>query len=292
MGRVIGPSRPTMNFTDKERQSMRIRFSEPAIQSMVILFVLIAASVTVGAEGGSDTPYVRSAEIGAGLSRYTGNLGQGNGQFLRLGFVKENDHRWLFETGRSERFGESSIGFGASYGRHVAKATALTVGLSSGTGEYLAPEYRFDFRVEQGVLKDRNLVLSAGYIRVQSKQENSSDGFAAGAVLWLPHWVLEANTLYDIGHPGDAISKSWGMGATWYLYKKTYIGAGISGGAVSYMLVGPGNQSALVDYDADGWNLHLQQWITATGGFNLRYEHGSTSYYQVDGYTASIFKEF
>ncbi|MBU8869407.1 MAG: YaiO family outer membrane beta-barrel protein [Gemmatimonadales bacterium] len=237
-------------------------------------------------------PYVRTAEIGSGLSRYTDNLGKGNGQFMRLSLVKDKDQSWMFETGRGHRFGETSFGYGVSHGRHVAEATNVSVGLSSGTGDFLAPEYRFDCRMDQGVLKDRNLVLSGGYTRIQSKQENSSDGFGAGAVLWLPHWVLEARFLYDIGQPGDTDSKSWGLGATWYLYKKTYIGAGIDGGEISYMLVGPGSESALVDYDANGWNVSLQQWLTSTGGVNLRYEHGSTSYYQVDGYTFSIFKEF
>ncbi len=236
--------------------------------------------------------YVRTAEIGNGFSRYTDNYGPGNGQFMRLNLVKDKDHSWLFETGRDHRFGETSLGFGLSHGRHVAEATSVSAGISSGTGDFLAPKYRFDCRVDQGVLKEKNLVLSASYTRIQSKQENSSSGFGAGAVLWLAHWVLEGRYLYDIGQPGDAVSKSWGLGATWYLYKKTYIGAGIDGGQVSYMLVGPGPDMALVDYDAEGWNVSLQQWITSTGGINLRFEHGSTPHYQVDGYTFSIFKEF
>ena len=32
--------------------------------------------------------------------------------------------------------------------------------------------------------------------------------------------------------------------------------------------------------------------IWSDGGINLRYEHGTTSYYQVDGYSFSVFKEF
>ena len=243
-------------------------------------------------DGPAGDPYVRTAEIGSGFSRYTDNLGPGNNQFLRLALVKEKDHTWMFETGRERRWGETSLGFGTSYGRHVAEATAVTVGLSSGTGEFLAPEYRFDFRVDQFVLKEENLVLSAGYTRVQSKQENSSDGIGLGAAFWLPHWVLEGHYLYDIGHPGDTISRSWGLAATWYLYKKTYIAASLSGGQVSYMLFGTGPESALVDYEADGWNLSLQQWITSDSGINLRFGHESTSYYKLDSYTFSIFREF
>lgn len=236
--------------------------------------------------------YVRTAETGVGLSRYTDGLGRGDGEFLRVGLVKEMDHRWLFETGRQRRFGETSWGIGVVHGRHVAAHTDLTAGVSTGTGDYLAPSYRFDLRVDHAVLPDRNLVLSAGYTRIDSKQENSSDGFGTGAVLWLAHWVLEAHYLHDIGHPGDALSRSWGLAGTWYLYKRTYLGAGISGGEVSYMLIGPDADRALVDYDADGWHVSLQQWVTSTAGFNLRYEHGSTDYYQVDGYTASVFFGF
>ncbi len=259
----------------------------------VLTFFLIAIQIgPVSAYAATESPYVRTAEIGTGLSRHTGNLGQGNGQFMRLSLVKDKDHSWLFETGRDHRFGETSLGFGLSHGRNVAEATNVSVGISSGTGDFLAPEYRLDCRVDQGVLKDRNLVLSAGYTRIQSKQENSSDGFGIGAVLWLPNWVLESNYLYDMGNLGNTVSTSWGLAGTWYLYKKTYLGAGINGGQVSYMLVGAGPQYALVDYDANGWNVGLQQWITSSAGINLRYEHGSTSYYKIDGYTFSIFKEF
>ena len=267
-----------------------------ASAALLALICCVSASPLLAAgqkpKTADETPYVRSAEIGAGISRYTDGLGQGNGEFLRVNLVKEKFHSWMFETGRQERFGESAWGLGVSHTRTVVDALSLTAGLSSGTGDYLFPEYRFDFSIDQGVLKEKNLVLSVGYTRIQSKQENSSDGFGAGAVLWLPHWVLEARYLYDVGHPGDAVSKSWGLGATWYLYKKTYLGAGLSGGQVSYMLVGPAQSQALVDYDADGWHVGLQQWIWSDGGFNLRYEHGTTSYYQVDGYSVSVFKEF
>jgi len=257
---------------------------------LLSLFLLSCGAVAAAAQ--EAVPYVRTAELGAGLSRYTDGLGQGNGQFARVSLAKAKDHSWLFETGRQERFGESAWGIGASHTRHFGTASAITAGLSTGTGDYLFPEYRFDLKVDQGVLKEKNLVLSASYTRIQSKQENSSDGFGVGAVWWLPHWVLEGRYLYDIGHPGDAISKSWGLGVTWYLWKKTYLGAGIDGGEVSYMLLGPGAGSALVDYEAEGWNVHWQQWLWPGGGFNLRYEHGTTDYYRVDGYTASIFKEF
>lgn len=264
---------------------------KPSYRPALLCLALTAglAALCAGA-GASAEPYVRTLEVGAGLSRYTDGLGQGNGQSASLRLAKENDHSWAFETGRQERFGEAAWGIGISHTRFVRTATSLTAGLSTGTGDYLFPEYRFDARVDQGVLSEKNLVLSASYTRIQSKQENSSDGFGLGAVWWLPHWVLEGHTLYDIGHPGDAVSKSWGLGATWYLWKKTYLGAAVSGGQVSYMLVGP--QSALVDYDAHGWSCYWQQWLLTDGGFTLRYEHGTTDYYQVDGYSLSLFKEF
>lgn len=264
---------------------------KPGFPTALLCLALLAGGfVLPGGAGAADVPYTRTIEVGAGISRYTDGLGQGNGQNARVLLDKEKDHSWSFETGRQERFGESAWGIGVSHTRFVRSTTSLTAGLSTGTGDYLFPEYRFDAHVDQGVLSEKNLVLSASYTRIQSKQENSSDGFGAGAVWWLPHWVLEGHYLYDIGHPGDAISKSWGLGATWYLWKKTYLGAGIEGGQVSYMLVGP--QSALVDYDSKGWSVYWQQWLLSDGGFTLRYEHGTTDYYQVDGYSLGLFKEF
>ena len=138
-----------------------------ASAALLALICCVSASSLLAAgqkpKTADETPYVRSAEIGAGISRYTDGLGQGNGEFLRVNLVKEKFHSWMFETGRQERFGESAWGLGVSHTRTVVDALSLTAGLSSGTGDYLFPEYRFDFSIDQGVLKDLNpFILASG----------------------------------------------------------------------------------------------------------------------------------
>jgi len=237
------------------------------------------------------SPYQKSIEVGCAFSNYTDGLGEGNGLFLNYRLSRPQSHTWAFSLGRDSRFSESSFGYGVTYTRHLPNTLNLIAGISSGTGQYLAPKYRIYLGVQRSFLSKRNLILDAGYIRDQSKAENRYDGWGLGATLYAgPHWLLGANVQYSIGQPGDTVSSLYGVGLTWYRYKNIYIGAGYNSGDVSYMLVSTTN--ALVDYESSGWFIALSKWLTDHSGINLRFDHGSTSFYRINGFIISYFHEF
>lgn len=229
-------------------------------------------------------------EAGLEQAQFTDALGPGNGQFLRLTWERPRSHTLALGLGRAHRWDDTSLDAAALYTRHLRPDTDLWLGLGGGTGDFIAPEYRLDAGVLRKFLPGDTLHLSAGYTHIQSKEENSTDGLLAGASWYLEHWLLSGVFHYDIGQPGDTVSRTWVWDVTWYRYRDVYLGAGYSDGSASYVLVGPGRP--LIDYRVEGWRALASKWLGADWGGHLRYDHTWTSYYTVDSYTVSVFKEF
>jgi len=258
---------------------------------------LLSLMLMVGATGSADaqeaseatpeaSPFVQSIEAGAGLGWYDGDLGRSDGQFLRYGISRPYDFGLTLDVGRQHRFGETSFGGGVSLNKSLPGNASVTVGLSSGTGDVLAPRYRFDVSASYPVFET---IVTAGYTRVQSKIENASDGYSLGLLRYFSHWIIGGHVRTDIGYPGRTYSTTVGVGATWYTWKQLYIGGGLDWGQVSYILL-PGR--AEVDYDAVGGHVGVSRWFNETSGLNVRLDYGETSFYRSGGITVSVFREF
>ncbi len=227
-----------------------------------------------------------AVEIGGGFGSYTGGLGAANGQSFRLSLSKPRAYRWVLDFGRQYRFGESSVGGGITYFRSLPRDTTLSVGAGTGTG-YLAPRYNLGVGLTKSLF---GVLSSVNYQRTQSKAENSSDSLGLGFIRYQAHWIASASTRLDVGHPGNSMSPGFGLGLTYYVYRKTYVGMGFDFGRVSYMLVGAGQ--TLINYTAKGYSVSFSQWISDRRGFNLRFNYGDTSFYKAWGVTLSLFQEW
>jgi YaiO family outer membrane protein len=245
------------------------------------------SAVSSPAPAATRSDWVRSVEVGGGYGKYTKGLGQSDGQSLRFGISRPWHYGWIFDVGREHRFGETSIGYGATFNQTLPHRANLTFGIGSGTGKILAPRYRASVTASGSVL---GLVASAGYLRTQSKAENRSDGFSLGLLRYQGHWIIGASGRQDYGYPGRTISRSWGGGLTYYQWRKLYIGAGFDRGDVSYMLIKP--DRAEVNFNSTAYNLGGSYWFTDKSGLNLRLSHGRTSFYTVNGVTVSLFQEW
>jgi YaiO family outer membrane protein len=234
-----------------------------------------------------DPPLKGALEVGGGFAQYSDDMGRADGEFLRATFSRPWRYSLVLDGGREARFGETSYGGGVTYTRFLPGRTNFSIGLSSGTGEFLAPRYRLGASFSGSVL---SVVTTVGYLRTQSKAENSSDGYSLGLLRYTGHWILGASGRLDVGHPGNTKSTTWGAGLTYYVWRETYIGVSADFGDVSYMLVG--KDKALVDYDSKGYNLGISQWLTSNAGFNLKLSYGETSFYNVRGATISLFREW
>lgn len=227
----------------------------------------------------------KSLELGGGLGWYSDDLGRADGEFVRFGLSRPYDFGVTFDVGRQARFGETSVGGGVSFTKDFKGDRSVSVGIGSGTGN-LAPRYRFDISVRQTLF---DIIFSAGYTRIQSKEDNRSDGISFGATRWFPHIIVGASVRRDYGYPGRTESDGVGVGVTWYQWKKLYIGGGVDWGDVSYQIL-PGQ--VITDYSSVGYNLGFSRWFNERSGLNLRVDYGETSFYESGGFTVSWFREW
>ena len=86
------------------------------------------------------------------------------------------------------------------------------------------------------------------------------------------------------------MSPGFGLGLTYYIYRKTYIGVGTDFGRVSYLVISTAR--TLINYSGQSYNINLSHWISHRTGFNLRFGYGQTSFYKVWGITSGIFQEW
>ncbi len=226
-------------------------------------------------------------EAGAAYGDHTGGFGRADAQFVRYQVARPDAWGWRFDLGRSARFGDTSLDAGAAYTAHLTPAATWTLGVATGTGDIIAPRYRLDFSLAAPVL---GFAARVGFLRVQSKAENSSDGVGLSLARYLGRWVVSAGGKYEVGRPGGTVSTSGGFGLAYLVWRRTHVGAGADFGDVSYQLVGPG--AVLVDYRSSAYHAGWTQWLGASSGFNLRLDWGDTPFYEVWGVTLGLFKEW
>jgi YaiO family outer membrane protein len=246
---------------------------------------LLAMGLGVNTAWGAP-PLTRSVEAGGAWGRYTEDYGDADGQFLRCGLRREERWAWRAEAGRSARFHDESLDGGLSYS-HWFGRTSLTLGLSSGTGDFIANRYRLDAAVSRPLA---GIVTTLGYTRIQSKGDNRSDGVGLSLVRYTPHWIYSAQGRLDLGQPGATHSTSGGVGLSYIVWRRMSVGVGYDVGNVSYQLVGPGE--VLVDYRSSGFNLGYSQWFAAGWGLNAKVDYGDTPFYLVRGASLGIFREW
>ena len=235
---------------------------------------------------GVAAPLIHGIEIGSGIGSYDNGLGHANDQSVRYRLSKANDFGLTLDMGRERRFGETSINGGWSFSKSLAGGTTVNAGWGTGSGQVLAPSYRFDVGVTRPI---GGALANVGYTRVQSKAENASNGIGAGVVQYFTQWIVGGNVRVDVGSPGRTVSTSAGLNATWYQWKKTYIGGGLSWGDVSYTLL---LQGGLVNYRAYGANASVSRWLSDSAGVNVGVSYGHTPLYQVSGIRVSVFRDF
>lgn len=266
-------------------------FVVPAISVLMLLAgeTLAVPSAPGGMPVQPDAPRsgASSAEFGGGWADYSGDLGESNNQYVRVALAGAGMNVWGFDLGRESRFGETSLGYGATFTRILSGGGRYSISASSGTGEILAPRYRLGVSLSGSAA---GLAVTAGYLRQVSKGRNFSDGFGLGLSRWSRSWILSASVRHDIGRPGPTHSTEFGAGLTWYRHRRIYVGVNSEFGRVSYMLLG--EEDVEVNFRSEGWSLGVTGWLTSHSGLNLRLNYGETPFYQVRGATLGFFREW
>lgn len=264
-----------------------------ALLAAGLLAALVGTTRAAEEEKNAETqaPIVRYVEAGGEFTHFTNDYGNGNSQFMAYSISRENNYLLRFDWGRAARFGDQGLGFGASFTDYLADGWFVGCGVSTGSGEAIFPRYRLDASIGRGFLREDNLQITAAYIRQQSKGENYFDRYAA-ALTWYAgaHWILGAHFNYDVGQPGDTITRSGGVGAMVGTWQVRYVGAAVEFGDINYTQIGPDNY--LVDYEQILVKAYYTEYFGPKAGMNLRLDWGSNDFYELYGVSLSFFKEW
>jgi YaiO family outer membrane protein len=246
----------------------------------VVTIIVVVAAAARGEQ---------TLEVGGERGAYTADLGHSDSQFAS--FTWAQGARWTLRADASHeaRLEDDGFGFGFSATRDFGQAR-LGAGLSSGTGDVIHPEYRFDLGVALD-LPVEGLQAATGYTRLQSKGDNSSDGFSLGLLYWYAgHWIFGASGRHEIGHPGDTSSNSADLSVTWFQWLRLYVGVGYRFGAVSYQLLGP--STTLVDYDETDFYGTASWHLRPDLGLNARLDFVENDVYDLTAVRLSLFKQW
>jgi YaiO family outer membrane protein len=250
---------------------------------------IVMTTVAAVALTGPTARCEQTLEVGGEYGAYSGDLGHSDSQFAS--YIWAGGGPWILrvDASRESRFNDTGLGGGFNATRRLGR-TRLSAGLSGGTGDVIHPEYRFDLG---GLfeLPVEGMQATAGYTRLQSKGDNSSDGFAAGLLYWYRgHWILGATGRHEIGHPGETSSNSVDLSVTWFQWLRLYVGVGYRFGAVSYQLIGP--TTALVDYDETDLYATVSWHLRPDLGLNARLDVLDNDVYDLTAARLSLFKRW
>lgn len=253
--------------------------------------VLAALAVFLTAASAQAQTYRWSATAGAEIGRYSEDLGDADAQFVSITHDRMWIDRWRVEVGRAARFGDEGLGLGVGYTRHLRRETTWSVGLSTGTGDVIFPEWRLDAGLRQTGLHEGRLLLDLGYTHVQSKAENSSDGVGAGA-LWNVRgpWSVGLDGRVDFGHPGSAVGRNVGASVNFGLYRSFYASLRGEVGRVAYTLVGP--DDVLVEYDSRGLRAGMTWYVRNDRGIALDASLTDTDFFVLRSIAVRVFREW
>ncbi len=236
-------------------------------------------------------PAVTYAEAGADFTHFTNDYGNGNDQFLAILFSREWSYLLRFDFGRSERFGDSGLGVGASFTGYLTGRWRVRAGINTGSGEFILPRYRLSAAVGRAFLGERNLTAEIEYVRDQSKGENYYDRVATSFIWYAgSHWMLSAYFNHDTGQPGSTRTMSGVAGLTWYRWRDRHIGGTIEYGDVNYIQVGPRN--FLVSLTETVARIYYTEYLDPQFGLIVRLDVGANDFYDFAGVSFRLFKEW
>jgi len=264
------------------------RIGSRALWAVVAALVLAAA--TFAPASAQEAPTVYYVEGGLDFSHFSDPYGNGNGQWLVFILSQPANYSLRFDLSRAERWGDEGVGGGLLAQKFIDRLT-LGASVSGGGGKFIYPDYRVDASVGYGFLAEGNLQITLAYLHEQSKAENSYDRGAVSANYYMKsHWIFGGYFNYDVGQPGDTVTKSIGLGATWYTWQKRYIGGMASYGDVNYVQIS--DVDFLVAFKNFSVRLYYSEYFNPTFGTNIKLDYGTNEYFDVYGISISVFKSW
>lgn len=232
-----------------------------------------------------------SVLVGIDRGEYTEDLGSATSAFIAYTSERPLRDRWRFDLGVASRFEDTGVGIGASYSLHLNRNRVVTAGLSTGTGEVLMPDWRFDVGLRETGLLANRLIVDLGYTHIQSKAENSTDGIGAGLLYTLGRgFSAGVDGRVERGRPGPTTGWSLAGSLNYGIYRSFYASLRVETARIAYLLLGPTDVE--FEYDSRSVRTGVTWYVRPTRGVALELTRQDTDIFDLTTVGVRAFTEW
>ncbi len=268
----------------------------PALQMATLPALVCLLWWTAAAEdGGSAEIAPIHLELGAygnlvshGLGTWRGAQGQlwirSNPRFIPAFFFETQDR----PTGNQQNYAFFSY---LNWSSSFYTTQGISYAPQSGGRAIYFGKHRYDVNAFWKIPPRRQLVLSAGFTRIDFGRPGHGQIFNAGAIYYRKKLVIQTNVFANRSQPGNLWSGSAAVAAQYGREGAYWFGAGAGGGRELYRFIG--EAATDLDFNSYSLNVFYRKWLSKHIGFVLRFDyHQKLTSYRWVGAGSNLFFEF
>lgn len=229
-------------------------------------------------------------EIGGSYRQLTSDLGDWSGGYARGVLVSGKDI-WTGEVNGQHEFGDAGTYFAAGDTHNFNPNWYASLTLGSSIQGFFWPRFRADAFLNHKSRPRKQLITTAGYGYYAAKDVHRDQSIFLGTVYYFASpWIVEEGVRFNISNPGVVFSPAGFVAVTQGRNKRHYITLNAGFGEEAYQLIGP--NTVLTRFPSQNATVTWRQWTGANWGFCLIADYYHSQYYEREGGSFGLFKEF
>ncbi|MCW9025299.1 MAG: YaiO family outer membrane beta-barrel protein [Gammaproteobacteria bacterium] len=264
------------------------------VTGLVFLGVfLVATTPIVMATETTTPPVIKNNYIEAGLGHHdlTNSYQNWDNYYLKGVWHQDESNIWDWAVENQDRFGDTGVYLLAGLTHIFNEDWFGSIHLGTSKSGFFLPRQRIDAFINRKLLPEKNLILTFGTGYIDEKDVHTANSLYAGASYYFDSpWMISAGVRWNNSSPGSVSSTRQIISASWIRNKDRYITLNVDWGREAYQLVG--GSVSLVDFSSDIVTLTWREWLNHDWGSNVVLERYSNPFYDRNGITIGIFKEF
>ena len=230
-------------------------------------------------------------EAGIGHHQLTSGYQDWDIYYLKGGWQQNESNIWDWTIEHQDRFGGSGLYFLAGLTHIFNDDWFGSISFGTSKSGFFLPRQRIDAFINRKLLPDKNLVLTFGAGYIDEKNVHTTNSLYLGATYYFESpWVIAGGIRWNISSPGSVSSTRQIVALSWIHEKDRHITFNLDWGNEAYQFIDA--TVSLVDFSSNIASITWREWLQQDWGSNVVVERYDNPFYQRNGITVGIFKEF
>lgn len=260
---------------------------------LYFLCMTILFTVNFRANAADEVTAVFTDYIEAGVNHHglTNNYGDWDGAYLQGAWQQNDSNRWDWEILSQERYGESGVYSVAGLSHIFDQDWYGSVHAGASGSGFFFPDYRVDAYLHRKILPERNLVLTTGVGYIAQKDDHIDRYLYLGVGYYFPEaWLIEGGIRLNRSSPGTVSSHRYVLALSQARDKVRHIAFTLDWGDEAYQAIGP--TTVLVDFPSTQLVVNWREWLGKDYGLHVIAEHYDSDFFNRNGISIGVFREF